>query len=555
MAPEEAHRRGRLEFGGLEQVKEECRDLGAARFVETLVQDLRYGLRQLRRNPGFTTIGIITLALGIGATTAIFSVVNGVLLKPLPYPHADRLVDVAQTTPGFVFQNTSMTPAAYFIYREQSRTFEDIGIYRSGAANVTGSGPPERLSAVDVTDGLLPILGISPLLGRWFTRADDEPGSPDTVMLTYGYWRRKFGGNRPVLGKTLDVYGKPRTIIGVMPKRFRFLDMTNLALLLPIKLNRAKTYLGDFSYGGIARLKRGVTLAEANADVARMIPLALRSFPPYPGYSLELYQHLRLRPNLRPLKLVVVGNVSRILWVLMGGISLVLLIACANVANLLLVRVDGRRQELAIRAALGASPRRIAGDLWLESLTLALMSGALGLAFAYGALHILVAMAPSGLPRLNEIRIDGPVFLFALGIAVTASLLFGSIPVLKYAGTRLGIGLREAGHSLSPSRERHRARNTLVVAQVGLSLVLLASSGLMIRTFWALIHVQPGFTAPGEVQTFHVYIPEVAVKAPEQVVRIEHAILAKIESLPASLRLVSAGLCPWTGTSRKIPYT
>jgi predicted permease len=552
LAPEEARRRARLEFGGLDQLKEECRDVGAARFVETLIQDVRYGFRQLRRNPGFTSVAVITLALGIGATTAIFSVVDGVLLRPLPYPHADRLVDVAQTAPGFVFQNTSMTPAAYFIYREQSRTFKDIGIYRSDAANVTGSGPPERLAALDVTDGLLPVLGIPPLLGRWFTRADDQPGSPDTVMLTYGYWRRKFGGDRSVIGKTLDVNGKPRAVIGVLPKRFRFLTMTNLALLLPIKLNRAKTYLGEFSYGGVARLNRGVTLAEANAGVARMILIVLRSFPPYPGYSLELYQQLRLRSNLRPLKRAVVGNVSRILWVLMGGISLVLMIACANVANLLLVRVGGRRQELAIRAALGASPRRIAADLWLESLVLGLVGGALGLAFAYG-LQILVAMAPSGFPRLDEIRIYGPVLLFTLGIAVVASLLVGSIPVLKYAGARVGTGLREAGRSLSPSRERHRARNTLAVTQVGLALVLLVSSGLMIRTFWALIHVQPGFTSPGEVQTFHVYIPQVAVKAPGLVVRIEHAILAKIGSLPGVSSVAIGRAVPMDGNESEDP--
>jgi predicted permease len=536
---DEAHYAARREFGNETQAKEANREMWTFPLLETFWQGIRYGLRQLRRNPGFTAVVILTLALGIGGTTAIFSVVNGVLLKPLPYPHADRLVDVAQTAPGFVFQNTSMTPAAYFVYREQTRTFEDIGIDTSDAANVTGSGPPERLATLDVTDGVLPILGIPPLLGCWFTRADDQPGSPDTVMLTYGYWRRKFGGDRSVIGKTLDVNGKPRAIIGVMPQHFRFLNMTNLALLLPIKLNLAKTYLGDFSYGGIARLKPRVTLADANADVARMIPIALRSFPPYPGYSVELYQQLRLHPNVRPLKRAVVGNVSRTLWVLMGGLSLVLLIACANVANLLLVRVGGRRQELAIRAALGASPQRIAGDLWLESLMLGLVGDALGLAFAYGALQILVAMAPSGLPRLNEITIDGPVLLFTLGVAVVASLLFGSIPVLKYAGARVGTGLHEAGRSLSPSRERHRARNTLVVTQVGLALVLLVSSGLMIRTFWALTHVQPGFTNPGEVQTFHVYIPEVAVKAPEQVVRIEHAILAKIESLPG---VSSAGI-------------
>jgi predicted permease len=489
-------------------------------------------LRRLRRTPKFTGIALLTLAIGIGANTAIFSVVEGVLLKPLPYPQADRLVDVDHAAPGFNFKHAGMAPALYFVYRDQSHTFENIGIYQDDSVNVTGSGPPEHLATEDVTDGVLPALGIPPLLGRWFTRADDQPSSADTVVLTYGYWRSKFGGDRSVIGKTLDVDGKPREIIGVLPQRFRFLDKDDLALLLPMKLNRAKTYLGNFSYGGVARLKPGVMLAEANADVARMIPIAFRSFPLPPGFSMDLFKQARLSPDIRPLKQAVVGDVSQLLWVLMGGIGLVLLIACANVANLLLVRVEGRRQELAIRAALGATPGRIAGDLLLESLVLSLMGGAFGLAFAYGALQILIAIAPGGLPRLNEIGIDGSVLLFTLVAAVVASLLFGSIPVVKYAGVRVGTGLREAGRSLSASRERHRARNTLVIVQVGLALVLLISSGLMIRTFRALIGVQPGFTAPASIQTFRVYIPDGSVKAPEQVARVEQAILEKLQALP-----------------------
>jgi predicted permease len=515
--------------------------------MESVNSQLRQVLRRLGRTPKFTAIALLMLAIGIGANTAIFSVVEGVLLKPLPYPHAERLVDVDHRAPGFNFQHAGMAPALYFVYRDQSHTFEDIGMYQDDSVNVTGSGQPEHLAAEDVTDGVLPILGVPPVLGRWFTRADDQPSSAETVVLTYGYWRRKFGGDRSAIGKTLDVDGKPREIIGVLPQRFRFLDNDDLALLLPMKLNRAKTYLGEFSYGGIARLKPRVTLAEANADVARMIPIAFRSFPVPPGFSLDLFKQARLSPDVRPLKQAVVGDVSQLLWVLMGGIGLVLLIACANVANLLLVRVEGRRQELAIRAALGATPGRIAGDLLLESLVLSLMGGALGLAFAYGALRILIALAPGGLPRLNQIGIDGPVLLFTLGVVVVASLLFGSIPVLKFAGVRVGTGLREAGRSLSASRERHRARNTLVIVQVGLALVLLISAGLMIRTFRALIHVQPGFTAPASIQTFRVYIPDGAVKAPEQVARIEQTILEKIDALPGVSSVGAGNAVPMDG--------
>jgi predicted permease len=500
--------------------------------MTSLKSQLRQIFRRLGRTPKFTGIAVLTLAIGIGANTAIFSVVEGVLLKPLPYPQAGRLVDVGHSAPGFNFEHAGMAPAFYFIYRDRSHVFEDIGMCQDDAVNVTGSGRPERLAAEDVTDGVLPVLGVRPLLGRWFTRADDQPSSPDTVVLTYGYWRRKFGGDRSVIGKTLDVDGKPREIIGVSPQPFRFLDNDGLALLLPMKLNRAKTYLGEFSYQGIARLKPGVTLTEADSDLAQMIPVALRSFPAPSGFSLDLFKQARLGPDVRPLKQVMVGDVSQLLWVLMGGIGMVLLIACANVANLLLVRVEGRRQELAIRAAMGASPGRIAGDLLLESFVLSLLGSTLGLAIAYGALRILVALAPGGLPRVSQIGIDGPVLLFTLGVAVVASLLFGSIPVLKYARVRVGTGLREAGRSLSASRERHRARNTLVIMQVGLAMILLISAGLTIRTFRALIHVQPGFTAPGSVQTFRVYIPDAAVKAPEQVARVEQAILEKIEALP-----------------------
>ena len=535
----EARRQALIELGGVEQVKEEVRAIRSGMFLETFAQDLRYTLRILRKSPGFTLVAVLTLALGIGATTATFSVVNGVLLKPLPYPHQERLVEVGLDLPGINQFNWPLAPPDYFTFRENSRTFQDIGLYFTGfgaalySVNVTGLGRPEHLPALGVTDGVLPILGVTPLSGRSFTRADDEPGSPKTVMITYGYWRSKFGGDRSVIGKTIDVDDKPSTIIGVLPQRFHFLDTTNLAILLPLKWNRAgnggeDTSPGGYNYFAVARLKPGVTLAEAGADLARMIPIGRRGFPE----ALKFYKETRMAPNLQPLKQNIIGDVGKVLWVLMSGIGLVLLIACANVANLLLVRVEGRQQELAIRAALGASRGRIAGGLLLESLVLAVIGGALGLLFAYGGLRVLIALAPSDLPRLNDIGIDGFVLLFALGVTVLACLLLGSMPALRYAGVRVGTGWRETGRSVSASRERHRTRNALVVTQVGLALVLLVSSGLMIRTFRALLHVQPGFTAPAEVQTFHVHIPEATVKAPEQVIRMDQAILQTIEALP-----------------------
>ncbi len=498
----------------------------------SLTTQLRQVLRRLGRAPLFTAVTLLTLAVGIGANTAIFSVVESVLLKPLPYSQPDRLVRALHTARGLNINDLDASPSTYFIYREQSRTFEDIGLYQGYSVNVTGLAEPEHVRALALTDGVLPILGTLPMFGRSFTRADDSPGSADTVMLTYGYWTRKFGGDRSVVGGTITVDGKLRQIIGVLPQEFHFRDQSDLALILPLKFDRAKTFLGQFSYGAVARLKPGFTFAQANADVARMLPIVERSFPPPPGFSLKLFEDARIGPNVRPLKQDVVGDVGKVLWVLMGGIGLVLLIACANVANLLLVRAEGRQQELAIRVALGASRGRIAAELLFESLILALLGSLFGLGLAYGALRVLVAMAPAGLPRLNEIGIDGSVVLYTLALSLLASLLFGSVPVLKYAGARLGTGLREGGRSMSESRQRHRARSALVIVQVALALVLLISSGLMTRTFRALTRVDPGFVAPSELQTFRLGIPENEVKEPERVVRMQEEILQKIEAIP-----------------------
>jgi predicted permease len=532
----EARRQALIELGGVEQVKEEVRATRSGIFLETFAQDLRYTLRILHKSPGFTTVAVLTLALGIGATTAMFSVVDGVLLRPLPYPHPGSLVEVGLDLPGINQFNWPLCPEDYFTFREQSRTFEDIGLYFRGfgaavnSVNVTGLGRPENVPALGVTYGVLPILGVTPLLGRSFARAEDEPGSPDTMIITYGYWRSKFGGDRSVIGKTIDVEGKPSTIVGVLPQSFRFLDMTNLGILLPL---RPRTQRG-YNYFAVARLKPGVTLAEASADVARMIPMEVQGDPASEVQldHLKWFKESRIGPNLQPLKQYIIGDVDKVLWILMGGIGLVLLIACANVANLLLVRVQGRRQELAIRAALGGSPGRIAGGLLLESLVLALIGGALGLLFAYGGLRVLIALVPSDLPRLNDIGIDRHVLLFTLGVTMLAGLLFGSMPALTYAGVRVETGLRETGRSVSASRELHRARNVLVVIQVGLALVLLVSSGLMIRTFQALIHVQPGFTEPAQVQTFRVHVPREMIKAPERLVRMDQAILDHIQAIP-----------------------
>jgi predicted permease len=495
-------------------------------------QQFKQVFRRLGRAPMFTAVTVITLAAGIGGNTVVFSVLEGVLLKPLPYPRTEELVGVWHNAPGLQITDLNMSPSNYFVYREQGKTLQDIGMYQRDSVSVTGVAEPEQVPAMVVTDGTLPLLGIPPMLGRTFTKEDDTPGTPETVVLTYGYWRHKFGGDPSAVGKTLIVDGKSRQIIGVMPQRFRFLDDDDLAVLTPFQFDRHKVFLGNFSFEALGRLKPGASLEQLNADVARMLPIVMSTFPAPPGFSLKLFQDAHIGPNVRPLKRDVVGDAGSVLWVLMGSIGMVLLIACANVANLLLVRVEGRRQELALRAALGASWGRIAAELWLESLTLGLLSSLLGLGLAWGALRALVVLAPDGLPRVHDIGIDGPVLLFTAAIAVFTSLLFGAIPVFKYAGAQLSTGIREGGRSLSQSREQHRARSVLVVVQVSLALVLLICSGLMIRTFRAMTKVDPGFSRAAELQTFRISIPGAQIKDPEPVIRMEEEVLHKVESVP-----------------------
>ena len=521
--------------------------------MNSITSQLRQIVRRLWRAPIFTIVTLITLGAGVGANIAVFSVVDGVLLKPLPYPHAESLVGVWHTAPGLNLDDVNMAPSNYFIYREQNRVFEDIGMYEGDSVSVTGQGNPEQVHALDVTDGVLPILGVTPMLGRWFSRSDVQPGSPDTVMLDYGYWQRRFGGDRSIVGQAIRVDGKPRQVIGVMPKEFRFLDGEQPALFIPFQFDRNKTTLGQFSYDGIARLRPGVTLQAANADIARMIPIVFKSFPAPPGFSLGLFDKARMGPKVRPLTQDVIGDVGKLLWVLMGSIGIVLLIACANVANLLLVRAEGRHQELAVRAALGASPWRIAREFLLESAMLGIFGSALGLVLAWGALRLLVALGPDGLPRLHDIGIDWTVLAFTIAVSLFCSLLFGSIPALRYASTRMGTGLREGGRTLSQGRERHRTRNTLVVIQVSLAFVLLICSGLMIRTFRALTHVDPGYDLTAKIQTVRVSIPEADVPKADDVLRMQAAIAQRIGAIPGVTAVGFGGSVPMDGNGWEDP--
>jgi putative ABC transport system permease protein len=492
--------------------------------------ELRHILRRLARSPMFAAITLLTLALGIGANVAIFSIINGILLKPLPYPDADRLVGVWMTAPGVGIKDVNASPSSYFTFREENRTFEEIGLWSRGSDSVTGLAEPEEVPSFQVTHGFLPTIRVQPVLGRGFTLEDDTFKNPKTVILGHGYWKRRFGGEKSAIGSNLIVNGEPREIIGVLPENFELMSLQP-ALVLPFQFNRAELRLGNFSFQAIARLKPGVTLADANADVGRMISLMYEKFPPPPGMTAKQFQEAGITPNLRFFHQDVVGDVGKALWVVMATVGIVLLIACANVGNLMLVRADGRQQELAVRAALGAGWRQIARDLLLESLALGVAGGILGLAVAYGALRLLLYLNPSHLPRLNEIAIDPPVIVFALLVSLAAGLLFGLIPVLKYARPGLANALRSGGRTHSGGRERHRTRNVLVVVQVALALVLLIGSGLMIRTMQALHGVDPGFRRPEQILTLRLFIPEAQVKEPKRVARMHQDIADKIAAI------------------------
>jgi predicted permease len=489
----------------------------------------RLATRRLLRAPLFTIVTLVTLAVGIGANTAIFSVAYGVLLKPLPFAEPERLVGVWHSAPGMNIPLLNLGPSNYFTYRDEGRAFEDIGIFRNESVTVTGGEQPERLQALRVTHRLLPLLRVAPAIGRTFSPGDDEPGAPTRVLLTYGYWQRRYGG-LPVVGRSIVVDGNPLEIVGVLPESFAFPGQRP-ALLTPLQFNRADVPVGNFAYRGIARLRPGVTLEQANADVARLLPRIPDRFPLPPGFSRTMYDELRLGPRVRPLREDVVGDVGRVLWILLGTVGAVLLIACANVANLSLVRAEGRQQEFAVRAALGASRAQMARSMLSESIALGLCGGALGVLLAQAGLGLLVRLAPSGLPRLEEIEINGVVLLFTLGVSVLAGVLFGIIPVVRFGQPGV-TALKEGGRSAGDGPSRHRARNALVVAEISLALVLLVLSGLMLRSFQALRAVDPGFRSPQEVQTFRIAVPGAVAATADGTVRLYQRIKERLAAVP-----------------------
>jgi putative ABC transport system permease protein len=545
----------RRKLGNSTLVREEIYYMNTIPFIESLFAALRYWFRTLRREPMFTAAATLTLALGIGATTAIFSVVNGVLIKPLPYPAADELVSVSHFAPGMGFAKpVGMSPSMLFTYREEGHVFQSIGGWSPESATVTGFAEPERIRTLLITFGTLQVLNVPPLVGRWLSQEDDTEGAPEVVLVSYGYWQRRFGGDPSVVGRGITVDSRPRQIIGVMPPSFFRLMGQDPDLFIPLRFDRNRLHLGDLGFLGIARLKPGVSVAQANSDVARMLPIWLRSWPgPNASFGREVFEKARFSPALRPLKDEVVGNIESVLWLLMGAVGLILVIACANVANLLLVRAESRQHERGIRLALGAGRAQILRESFAESLLLGAAGGLLGLGFAYGGVRLLRFIKPENLPRLQEISIDASVLLFALAASLFSCLLFGVLPALKYAGSQSAPALRIGGRSAGTSRERHRAQIALVVGQVSLALILMVASGLVLRTFQEIRRVRPGFTSPEQVQVFDLAIPRSQVEQPERVVSMWNDMLERLAAIPGVSAAGLANSVPMDDTKNQNP--
>ena len=434
----------------------------------------------------------------------------------------------------------------FVTYAEENRTLQAIGIWGENTMTVTGVGQPEQVRAVSVSDGALQALAVRPLLGRLLSRADTMPGAPAVVLLNYGYWQRRFGGDRSIVGRTITVDSLPREVAGVMPQEFRFVSAES-DLIAPLTINRATLHLPGFGFQCVARLRPGIPIAQASADIARLVPVWMRAWPAAAGINPRVYESWRIAPVIRPLKQDVVGSVETVLQVLMGTIAIVMLIVCANVANLFLVRVQGRGQELAVRSALGAGRPQLLRELLAESLLLALIGGALGLALAAAGLRLLRAAGPGNLPRLNEISLDMGTLGFAFALSLLSGLVFGLIPSLKYAGSRISFNLRAGGRSLSESQERRRASSVLAIAQIAMALVLLVSAGLMIRTFQALRGVNPGFTNPDQIQIMRTSIPKSLVPEPERVIRMQNDIVEKLRAIPGVSSVAFASEMPMDG--------
>ncbi len=541
MVPEDARGAALREFGGFELTKEECRDERGTRWLEDVWQDVRFGLRMLRKSPGFTAVAILTLALGIGANTAIFSVVEGVVLAPLPYSQPDRLVMVWESNPRF--PRVFISYPNFRDWQLSSRSFQQMAAFRQQGYDLTNRGAPEHLDGKAISAGFFTILGANMSLGRDFTLQEDVQGGASAVIISNRLWKNRFDGSSSALGKSLTLSGVDYAIIGIAPVGFRLLGdadvFTPLAQDDPTILSVRSAHDGIRS---IARLNPGVSLPQAQAEMSAIQKNLDQLYPD---------DDRDLGTDVGPLKEQIVGNTGGSLLLLLGAVGLVLLIACANVANLLLARSAARSREFAIRAALGASRPRVVRQLLTESVLLSLAGGGLGLAFAMWGVKLILATMPGTLARSQEIGLNLPVLLFAFGIAVTVGLLFGLVPALKVSKSDLQDALKKGGRTSSGGQ--HRVQSFLVIVQMALTLVLLVGSGLLLRTIRNLWDVNAGFDAQ-HVVTFKVGVSHSLTKTPASTRAAYQQLIERIRSVPGVQAADFTDVVPLNGDSSTMPF-
>ncbi len=511
--------------------------------MQTIRQDLRYGARMLLKKPGFTLIAVITLALGIGANTTIFSVVNAVLLRPLPYQNPDQLVMIWGKLPAYVPGNTGASAAEFADYQDQNLVFSSIAAYTSSSFNLTGVGEPERIVGTFASASLFPLLNVQPVLGRAFLNEEDRPGRDRVVILSHGLWRRRFGSDSAVIGRSVTLDGQSHTVIGVTPAGFQFPDDTT-ELWKPIAFTAeqlSENERGSRYLSVIARMKPGVTIRQAQSDLSALAQRMQRQHPVnYQADSGWAVGVVSLREE-------TVGDMRLALQALFGAVGCVLLIGCANVANLLLARASTRQREMAIRAALGGRPWRIIRQLLTESLLLALAGGGLGALIAVWGVEAVAKLSASALPRVNEVSIDGRAIGFTFVVTLGAGLLFGLAPAWQSARPDLNESLKESGGKGAGSGGRHRLRGLLVVGEIAIALVLLVGAGLMIKSLYRLRQVEPGFD-PAHALTMRLALPEAKYPEPQRQRDFYEQLLNRIAALPGVDAAGAINFLPLSGT-------
>jgi putative ABC transport system permease protein len=535
MSRERAVHEARMQMGSLEAVKEEVRDAGWEKVLEDFLQDLRYGMRMLVKNPAFTGVAVLALALGIGANTAMFSVIEAVLLRPLPYHNADQLVSVFSTWErGGITAPYSSSPPDFFDWRDQNRSFASMFAYRMGERALTGHGEARRVREVVATAGIFATLQAHPIMGREFTAEENRKGAEHVVVLSYAFWQKEFGGRQDALEKTIELDSEPYTIIGVMPAEFRF-PLQGSDAYVPIGFDdKVMTQRGAHYLRVLGRLKSGVSVAQANQDLTGIM-VQLR--------KLYLHSDGKWGVGADRLSRVLVGDVRPALLVLLGAVALVALIACANVSNLLLARATLRHGEFAMRCALGAGRARLVRQMLTEGLLLALFAGAASLLLAHWALVAIVRFGPQDIPRLSGVGLNAAVLTFTLGFSLLSAVLFGLIPALRSAGMDVSVLLKMSALS---SREAGRARSALLIGEVALSMMLLAGAGLLVRSFVGLRALSPGFEPKG-VLTLDVGVPDAHYKNSAALQSYWDEVLARLRGLPGVTSVAATTPLPLSG--------